>query len=96
MQILSILILSVFFTDFQQCVSGNPAIHIGNFFQTSNFPVLMSLYRLHKIGRICQTLMGARIQPGKALTQKLYPKSSLFQIDPVKIRDLQLPASAWL
>ena len=40
--------------------------------------------------------MGSRIQPGKALTQQFHVQLLIFQINPVQIRDLQLPSGTGL
>ena len=52
--------------------------------------MLVLLHGLYEVGGIGQTLMGTGIQPGEALSQKLYIQLSLLQINPVQVGDLQL------
>ena len=88
-QILTILIFLYFFIYFQHIFPCNPSIEISNLFQTGDLAVLVSLYRLHKIGSVHQTLMGSGIQPCKSLAQQFHIQLFLFQIYFIEVGDFK-------
>ena len=57
--------------------------------------MLMHFNRLDKVRCIYQALMSTGIQPSKALSQKLYIQSSLFQVHSIQIRNLKLISRRW-
>lgn len=75
-----------------QFPSGYVAKSVGNLFRAANFQPLPCLDGFHKAGRLKQGLMGSRIQPSIAAGHGFYMERSLFQIQFVQIRNLQLAA----
>ena len=89
LQILAVLVLLQHFIRLQDFFLCDPAVEIGDLLQARDFAVLVGLDRADKIACVHQGLMGAGVQPGKALSEKLHVQLAVFQIDPVEIRDLQ-------
>lgn len=75
---------------FQQGLLADPALAVGNFFQTGDFQALAVFDGLHKVPGFQQGVVGAGIQPGKAPAQHLDIELALIQVGHVHIGDFQL------
>ena len=90
LQILTVLVLLQYLVYSQNILTADPTVEIGN------LPVLMLLCGFHIVGGIYKALMRAGIKPSKTLTEQLYVKNSILQINAIKVCNFQFSADRGL
>src|SRR5680860_747489 len=78
LQVGTITVLLQFVSLGEKLRFGQPALVVGNLFQTGNSIALALLNGFHKLRGFQQAFMGAGIQPGETAAQQFYVQSVLF------------------
>src|SRR5690554_4451716 len=72
-----------------QLLSIQPTLVKGNLLQAGNLVALTLFDGFHKLRRLQQTLVSARVKPGKATSKQFHVQITLLQIGAVNIGDFQ-------
>ena len=89
-EVLSVLVLQHGLGQFAHLLFADPAVAVGDAFETGNLQALAFLDDFHEGGGLAEAVVCARVEPGEATAEHLHLQLAVFQEALVHRGDLQL------